>query len=712
MMRYLSACAFVPCLLVPAAAGAAIISVPAGGNLQAAINQAVPGDVIMLAPGATYTGNFVLPAKSGTGWITLRSAAPDSALPAAGRRMTPAYASQLPKLRASNTSGPAMRTAASAHHYVLMFLELLPNPAGTGSMIELGDATRAQSSLAVVPHDLVVDRCYLHGQPGAPQLRGIALNSGATEIRNCYISEIKYAGRDSQAIAGWNGPGPYRIVNNYLEAAGENVLIGGSSMYIPNVTPSNIEVLGNHMAKQTAWRGSSWTVKNIFELKHASNVRVEGNVFEYNWQAAQPGSAIVFTPRNQNGDNPWTVVQNVTFRNNVVKHVAAAINILGVDNNAPSQQTNHIAISNNVFEDVSSTNWGGTGRMVQITGAADITVDHNTVFNNGSAVYAYGSATTGFVFTNNIVSTAKYGIMGDATGEGNGTVTTYFPGSMFAGDLFIGCKVKSSYPGGNYHPATFADVGFVNLAGADYHLATSSPYVRLAIDGTNPGANVDTLVAAVNGGAAPAPAPTPMPTPTPTPTPTPIPPTAGIELRPSDDVTIRGGSQATVNANNSADNLCTRASSNAEYERRILLKFDTSSTIPAGTPIQRAILTLTVKYSNPEPTRTLGAYWITGSFLETEATWLEMRNGSPWRTPGGDLGTRYATASVTNVVGSKVEIDVTRLVADAVGGALPSRWTRIAIKDEGASSRDSYRQFWESEASSANGPVLTITYAR
>jgi hypothetical protein len=41
------------------------INVPAGGDLQAAIYNAQPGDMITLQAGATFTGNFVLPNKSG-----------------------------------------------------------------------------------------------------------------------------------------------------------------------------------------------------------------------------------------------------------------------------------------------------------------------------------------------------------------------------------------------------------------------------------------------------------------------------------------------------------------------------------------------------------------------------------------------------------------------------------------------------------------------
>ena len=154
--------------------------------------------------------------------------------------------------------------------------------------------------------------------------------------------------------------------------------MGGSTMLIPNTTPTGIVFRNNYCTKQASWRGSSWTVKNIFELKHAQDVTVDGNIFENNWLAAQSGYAIVLTPRNQYNDNPWTVVQRVTFTNNIVRHVSSAFNILGYDNNAPSRQTNHITIRNNVLEDVNGTNWGGDGRLMLISQAADVTVDHNT----------------------------------------------------------------------------------------------------------------------------------------------------------------------------------------------------------------------------------------------------------------------------------------------------------------------------------------------
>ncbi len=41
--------------------------VPAGANLQDAIDRARPGDTLVLEAGATYVGNFTLPDKTGSG---------------------------------------------------------------------------------------------------------------------------------------------------------------------------------------------------------------------------------------------------------------------------------------------------------------------------------------------------------------------------------------------------------------------------------------------------------------------------------------------------------------------------------------------------------------------------------------------------------------------------------------------------------------------
>jgi len=58
------------------------IAVGAGGDLQAALNAAQPGDVITLGPAVVFRGNFSLPKKAGPDWIVVRSGTSDDKLPA------------------------------------------------------------------------------------------------------------------------------------------------------------------------------------------------------------------------------------------------------------------------------------------------------------------------------------------------------------------------------------------------------------------------------------------------------------------------------------------------------------------------------------------------------------------------------------------------------------------------------------------------------
>jgi len=122
------AVALCACVLLSLAgrASAATITVNAGGDLQAAINAAQPGDTILLQAGAVFTGNYTLPVKNGTSYITIRSSAPDSSLPPSGTRITPAYAGSLAQVR-SNQAGPAFATSGAATYWRLMFLEILPS---------------------------------------------------------------------------------------------------------------------------------------------------------------------------------------------------------------------------------------------------------------------------------------------------------------------------------------------------------------------------------------------------------------------------------------------------------------------------------------------------------------------------------------------------------------------------------------------------------
>ncbi len=598
--------------------------VQASDDLQAVLNQAKPGDTILLEAGATFTGNFVLPEKgtASNNWITIRSSAPDAELPPSGTRISPVSAHLLPKLVSPNSEA-ALRTTPGAHHFRLIGIEFTISPEVklNYGIVKFGEGN--ETSLDALPRDLVVDRCYIHGQPLADIARGAALNSAATSILNSYIADCHGIGFDTQAIASWNGAGPFTIINNYLEGAGENVLFGGVDPKIPNLVPSDIEFRRNQVAKPLAWKagilskpanltgsaiassgllaggatyyyrvaararagqsvtatsaasdeisvtlqagenlvqlnwsgvqlatvyriyrttdepaasqrnwiyyevdtsncpsaetlcpftdsgseatvaGSAppatatrWSVKNIFELKNARRVVIDGNIFENNWVDAQNGLAILFTVRNQDGTAPWSVVEDVRFTNNIVRHTAGAINILGQDYNHPSEKVKNIKIVNNLFEDVNGKSWGGgNGVFLTITDVANITVIHNTILQSGNIVIAYGEPSSGVRFMNNILQHNDYGIIGDGTGTGKSTLNRYLPGKKFKGNAFIGGQ-PSLYPEPNLFFPSIVDIGFTDPANGNYELIPASPLKARGTDGTDVGCDMKALRAA------------------------------------------------------------------------------------------------------------------------------------------------------------------------------------------------------------------------
>jgi hypothetical protein len=419
----------------------------------------------------------------------------------------------MPKL--VSASDAVITADSGASHYRFVGMEIAPSPGKF--LLNLVVLGASEASVADVPSDIAFERCYLHGDPRLGSRRGLALNSASTSVRDSYFADFKEVGADSQAISGWNGPGPFEIVNNYLEASGENIMFGGADPTIPNLVPSDIQIRSNHLTKPLTWKigspqylGVPWTVKNLLELKSARRVLIDGNTIEYNWTQAQTGIAILFTVRNQDGRAPWSVVEDVTFTNNLIQHVGGAVTILGRDDINTSQQTNRIRLANNVFLDVGG-GWGG-GRLFQLlNGAASVTIDHNTALQSDAILFGGDTAAhPGFVFTNNIAPHNMYGIIGSGTGIGEDTIARYFPGGIVRRNVIIGGS-PSRYPGDNFFPVSTGDVGFTNVGSLgrtliqpiDLRLRMSSRYRYAGTDGTDPGVDVGSLVTALAAGPSP-----------------------------------------------------------------------------------------------------------------------------------------------------------------------------------------------------------------
>src|ERR1044071_9407908 len=88
-------------------ASAATRAVGAGANLEQALDEAQPGDTLVLEAGAVFVGPFTLPAKAGDGWITVQSSALGS-LPGDGQRVSPSDSTHMPKVVSSGRGESAL----------------------------------------------------------------------------------------------------------------------------------------------------------------------------------------------------------------------------------------------------------------------------------------------------------------------------------------------------------------------------------------------------------------------------------------------------------------------------------------------------------------------------------------------------------------------------------------------------------------------------
>ncbi|HKY41685.1 MAG TPA: right-handed parallel beta-helix repeat-containing protein, partial [Pyrinomonadaceae bacterium] len=352
------------------------------------------------------------------------------------------------------------------------------------NVIDLGKSE--YKSLSQFPHHLIFDRCYVRSPGLNKARRGFGLNSGDTTISNSYISGFAGAGDETQGICGWNGPGPFKIINNYIEGGGQNIMFGGADPAVPNLVPSDIEIRRNFMYKPQEWSGRA-AIKAVIELKNARNVIIDGNVLE---SAALTG-AFVLTVRNQGGKAPWSTLEDITITNNIVRHSAAGFSILGLDNYQKSQQAKRIRIANNLLVDI-----GPDYSAVFMIGccADTLTVEDNTVQHTGNIMTCYGTPMANFTFRNNILQYNEYGLYCQPN--------MLSPGSR--GNVIVDNRraiaqngLPPTIPKGTMVVSSFDEVGFVDFTSGDWRLAAGSKVKRKGVNNTDPGVDFEALAGAV-----------------------------------------------------------------------------------------------------------------------------------------------------------------------------------------------------------------------
>lgn len=541
-----------------------ILHVKEGGNFQDALDRAACGDIIQLQSGATFQGLFKLPAKhcDDAHWIVIRPSAPEPDLPPEGTRISPCYAGidafpDRPAFKcapaknvmakvsfaAKGGSGP-IEVENGANHYRFIGIEITRETGGTIYNLVLTEKGGAADHL-------VFDRVWMHGTANDETTRGIML-TGDTQVAvvDSFFSDFKCvavtgACVDAQAIAGGLGSqpqGPFKIVNNFLEAAGESILFGGGGA---SVTPADIEIRHNYMFKPATWRpghpqftgapnGRPYIVKNLFELKNAQRVLFEGNLLENSWGGfTQTGFGIVLTPKNQ-GENtcPLCQVTDITIRYCRISHVASGFQIGNglSDSGAAPKAGERYSIHDVVVDDIQGTAAKGFGifALVAMSGAAktiadapipplrDVKLDHITAFPTDSLLVLGGPVggphMSGFSFTNNLMTVGQRPI--GSTGGGPLKNCAGQPDRQGPGGILANCFSSYTFdhnalvnggggwPKGNLSLKNVSDVHFAdyrNGNGGDYHILAGSKLKGAASDGKDIGADIDAVNKATAG---------------------------------------------------------------------------------------------------------------------------------------------------------------------------------------------------------------------
>lgn len=423
----------------------ATIHVPPGGDLQAALNAAQPGDTITLLAGGVYNTPFnftafTLPNKgSSSSYITITSTI---APPADGVRVTLADRANMPKLVASVGAPGFFNAANRANHYRLsgLWFTNIKNANQSGTVFLLGggnDITgttvpNGGGDITQYPHDIIVDHCFFNpvdwdedNQQNLYSSVNYAVELLGKDISVRDSQMVGFGARyaedhsvilDSGCVLVGVAPGPFTVANNFCEGWFVGFFTGGGDPGTSN--------FGTVIASTT----TTMTLSNVTNLQVGDNITFQavrpnpsnpGNeAWCFSTVLSISGTSITTTPvqvrgtngNKQNGPAPlvggesrwrgWNP-SNITISRNYFNKPVRWFNLNGSDGKGffEMKLCDTCLIDGNVFNGNSSF----TVTVRNQGGAAPWSVIKNVTLSNNLAV-RFGWGVTSLFFDNERLS--------------------------------------------------------------------------------------------------------------------------------------------------------------------------------------------------------------------------------------------------------------------------------------------------------------------
>lgn len=475
-----------------------------------ALNNCVGGDNIVIDAALVLPGNWQVPTtKAGidTGhWITIKKAG--TLTPENTRiRYADALSLGFPIIRTTTVSqamwlnGPQ----ASFYRFINILFDIDPAVTVVQAVVWIGDSGNGtQKTVADCPHDIIFDCCCVHELDNQDGRKGVVFDGINLAYVDGDISNVKST-FDAQCITSTNGPGPFKVVNNFLEATGENIAWGGATPLIPNLISSDIEVRKNHFYKNPAWIGTTFgsNVKNHYESKNSQRAWIRGNILENCWLAGQAGYSFVLWSANS-GDS-WATTAHQTVEFNWIKNTVSVFQ-LSEWYDGTTTPSHHFTIKNNLATNINNTFNSGVSRLFTINYTiAELVLKHNTMFSLGDDIVWTPDASPDQIWQDNLLAAFGAHMF---TSQGIGSAAWALvggAGSLFVKNIVMG--LTTNQLADNFYPTDLASIKFVGPKQgidptadiASCALDPSSPYHNAASDGTDIGVDTVTLASEVAG---------------------------------------------------------------------------------------------------------------------------------------------------------------------------------------------------------------------